>query len=307
MKNKITGALIGATFAYAAPAMAHVTLEQPKAAAGSTYKAVVGIGHGCGDKATTALRIQIPEGVYDVKPMPKPGWTLQTQTGPYAKPFDDNGTKITEGVRQIVWSGGALPDAWYDEFTFRAVVGTDLAPGSAVYFPTVQECDGATEQWIDVTGAQGVANPAPALQITPGDADAPARHNAGDIMISGQFTRATPPGAKIAGGFMTLKNDGVADRLVSAETPLAGRVQIHQMSMEGEVMKMRQLPDGLDLPAGESIELKPGGYHLMMMGLTQPLVQGDSVPLTLNFEKAGKIELTLPVMAINAKGGDHAH
>ncbi|MTH64329.1 copper chaperone PCu(A)C [Paracoccus shanxieyensis] len=306
------GAVLGATLTMTLPALAHVTLELPEAAAGSTYKAVLRIGHGCGDKATKAVRVQIPDGFYNAKPMPKPGWELQTITGDYARPFDNHGEQMTSGVREIVWSGGDLPDEWYDEFTLRGTVGPELVAGSTLYFPTVQECDGARESWIDVTGADDVSNPAPSLQITEAVAG-PGHHHGGHAMpgavtlgqigISGQFTRATPPGAKIAGGFMVLKNDGSSDdRLVSVSTPVAARAEIHEMSMDGDVMKMRALPDGLPLPAGQVVELKPGGYHLMLMGLTQPLVEGETVPLTLHFEQAGDVDMTLPVGPINARG-----
>ncbi|SMO34093.1 copper chaperone PCu(A)C [Paracoccus laeviglucosivorans] len=317
MKNRISGALLGAMLATASsPALAHVTLEQPEAAAGGGYKAVLRVGHGCGDKATRTLRVTIPDGFYDAKPMPKPGWQLQTTTGAYAKPFNNHGTQMTEGVREIVWTGGELPDEWYDEFTFRGTVGPELAAGSTIFFPTVQECDGAKEKWVDVTGAAAVPNPAPALVITQakgdqhahGGHDAPGAVMLGDIGISGQFTRATPPGARIAGGFMVLKNDGdTDDRLVSATSPIAGSVEIHEMTMQGDVMKMRQLPDGVPLRAGQTVELKPGGYHLMLMDLTQPLAQGETVPLTLVFEQAGQVDVTLPVGPINAKGAEHAH
>lgn len=319
MKNQILAAFSGLAMALIwAPAQAHVTLEKPDAPAGATYKAVLRLGHGCGHKPTKALRVQIPDGVYNVKPMPKPGWNLETVTGEYAKPFDNHGTEMTEGVREIVWSGGELPDEWYDEFTFRGAVGADLVAGSTIYFPTVQECDGAKEAWIDVTGAAEASNPAPGLKITEASAHAMGHHHGakqasggavmlGDIGISGQFTRATPPGAKIAGGYLTLNNDGAQDdRLIGASSPVAGSIEIHEMTMQGDVMKMRALPDGVPLRAGQTVELKPGGYHLMMMDLTQPLTEGESVPLTLTFENAGEVQLSLPVGAINAKGGAHA-
>lgn len=309
MRYGYSGALAGAALVLAAwPAAAHVTLENDQAPAGATYKAVLQIGHGCGEKATRSLRIEIPEGVYDVKPMPKQGWELETQAGDYARPFDLHGTQLTRGVRRITWSGGELPDAWFDEFTFRAVIGPELAPGSTIHFPTVQECDGAAQRWIDVTGAEGVANPAPALRITAPEPAAHAHMHHQAIAVTQPFARATPPGAKVAGGFMTLTNDGAQDdRLVSITTPAAGRVEMHQMVMQDDVMRMRPLPDGIPVPAGRTVLLQPGGDHLMMMDLAAPLKQGDSVPLTLVFEHAGAVQATLPVLAIDAKGGEHAH
>ncbi|TIV97058.1 MAG: DUF1775 domain-containing protein, partial [Mesorhizobium sp.] len=101
-------------------AFAHITLEIQEAPVGATYKAVLRVPHGCEGKATTALRVQIPEGVISVKPMPKPGWTLQTKKGRYEKSYQLYGETLTTGVKEIDWSGGNLPDDFYDEFVFRA-------------------------------------------------------------------------------------------------------------------------------------------------------------------------------------------
>ena len=116
----------------------------------------------------------------------------------------------------------------------------------------------------------------------------------GDIEISGAFTRATLPGAPVAGGFLTLTNTGAEnDRLVSVQSAIAREGQIHEMAMEGDVMKMRQITDGLVIPAGETVTLEPGGFHLMFMGLNAAIAQGDAVPVTLTFEKAGSVTLDL--------------
>jgi copper(I)-binding protein len=133
----------------------------------------------------------------------------------------------------------------------------------------------------------------------------------GAINISLPFTRATLPNAPVGGGFLTIENEGPEpDRLVSASSPAAAAVQIHEMAMEGDVMKMRPLADGLELPAGETIVLAPGGLHLMFTGLKQAFVEGETVPVTLVFEKAGTVELALPVLgsaADAAAPGEHAH
>jgi hypothetical protein len=165
-RNFLRGAIAAAALlACAAPALAHVTLEAPEAKVGTTYKAVLRLPHGCGALATHTVRVQIPEGFYSVKPMPKAGWTLTTVIGPYKTPYDNHGTIMTEGVREIIWAGGNLPNEWYDEFVFRGSFGGDLASDSLVWFPTVQECDGGEEAWIDTTGAKGVAFPAPRLML----------------------------------------------------------------------------------------------------------------------------------------------
>ncbi|WEK03601.1 MAG: copper chaperone PCu(A)C [Candidatus Devosia phytovorans] len=134
----------------------------------------------------------------------------------------------------------------------------------------------------------------------------------GDIDISLPFTRATLPNAPVGGGFLTIKNNGTEDdRLVSATSDVAGDTQIHEMAMEGDVMKMRELPDGLVIPAGESVTLEPGGFHIMFMGLNQAFVEGETVTVTLTFEKAGTVEVPLPVQSPSADSapvmdhGDH--
>ena len=124
----------------------------------------------------------------------------------------------------------------------------------------------------------------------------------GSISIENPFSRATPGGAKVGSGYMTIVNkSGAADRLVAASSPAAGKVEIHEMTMQGGVMKMRELANGLPLEAGKTTSLAPGGYHLMLMGLKAPLKTGDKVPMTLTFEKAGKIEITLDVLSIGAQ------
>ncbi|MEN3792239.1 copper chaperone PCu(A)C [Fulvimarina sp. MAC3] len=133
-------------------------------------------------------------------------------------------------------------------------------------------------------------------------------YKAGDIVIGHPWTRATPPNAPVGGGYMSLDNQGSGeDRLIGGSSPVASEVQIHKMGMNDGVMTMRELPDGLPLPAGETVDLKPGGYHLMLLGLKEPLKEEKRVPLTLRFEKGGEVEVELAVEAMGAKSseGDH--
>jgi uncharacterized protein YcnI len=152
-------------------AFAHITLETQEAAVGSTYKAVLRVPHGCEGKATTALRVQIPEGVISVKPMPKPGWTLQVKKGKYEKSYQLYGEAIASGVKEIDWSGGSLPDEFYDEFVFRGQLAADLPAGQKIYFPVVQECDGVADRWIEIPAAgqneDALEFPAPGLRLLP--------------------------------------------------------------------------------------------------------------------------------------------
>ena len=124
----------------------------------------------------------------------------------------------------------------------------------------------------------------------------------GQLTLSGAFTRATLPNAPVGGGYVTITNTGTTDdRLVGATAAFAGDVQIHQMKLEGDIMKMAELADGLAIPAGETVTLAPGGYHLMFMRLNQPLVEGTEIPVTLTFEQAGTIEIMLAVEGIAAR------
>src|SRR5882724_13668542 len=125
---------------------------------------------------------------------------------------------------------------------------------------------------------------------------------AGDLVITQAWSRATPSGAKIAGGYLTIENKGAApDRLISGSGDFAGKVEIHEMAMNNGVMTMRPLDKGLVIEPGKTVKLAPGGYHLMLMDLKGPLKQGDKVPLALEFEKAGKVNLSLDVQAVGAQ------
>lgn len=125
------------------------------------------------------------------------------------------------------------------------------------------------------------------------------------IRVSNPFTRATPPGASVAGAFMAIENHGtVSDRLTGVASPAAGVAALHEMAMEGGLMKMRAVK-GIDLKPGGKVELRPGGYHIMLEGLKQPLKQGEEIPLTLTFEKAGALQIKVKVEAIGATAHSH--
>ena len=121
----------------------------------------------------------------------------------------------------------------------------------------------------------------------------------GAIKIENAYVRATAPGQPAAGAFMKIDNSGAADQLVSASSPAAGEVQLHQMSMEGNVMKMGQVKD-ITVPANGTVDLKPGGYHIMLMNIKAPLKVGETVPVKLKFAKAGEVEVKLPVNAVSS-------
>ena len=130
---------------------------------------------------------------------------------------------------------------------------------------------------------------------------------AGDLVISQAWSRATPGGAKMGAGYLTIENKGSAvDKLVSVSGDAAGKIEVHEMATTDGVMKMRPLDKPLAIDPGKSVKLAPGGYHLMMMDLKSPLKQGDKVPVTLEFEKAGKVQVTLDVQAVGAPGPSNA-
>lgn len=129
---------------------------------------------------------------------------------------------------------------------------------------------------------------------------------AGELVLSGPFVRATLPGAKVGGGYLSIANPSKeADRLVGGSSPAAARVEVHEMKMDGNVMQMRQLKDGLEIPAGGTTELAPGGTHLMLIEIAKPLKQGDMVPVTLEFARAGKVEVQFMVGPANATSMEH--
>ena len=133
---------------------------------------------------------------------------------------------------------------------------------------------------------------------------------AGAITVTGAYTRATLPQAKVAGGYLVVTNTGTEpDRLIGGATEAASTVQIHEMKMEGDMMKMSQVEGGLEIPAGGEVALAPGGYHIMMMGVGTPFTEGECLELMLTFEKAGDLPVVLSLggTAAAAPPEGHAH
>lgn len=132
-------------------------------------------------------------------------------------------------------------------------------------------------------------------------------YRVGSIKIDLPWTRATPTGSKVAGGFMRIENTGKEpDRLLGGTAIVAGRLEVHEMAMIDNVMKMRELAAGLEIKPGQSIELKPGSYHVMFMDLQSTLKEGDKVKGTLRFEKAGMIEVEYVVRGMGSQSGSGA-
>lgn len=163
-------AILTAGLVLANAAHAHVTLEVQQAQAGDRYKAVFRIGHGCEGSPTTAVRVQVPDGMMEVRPMPKPGWEVEIVRVTLDEPQTDaHGNEVTERVSEIRWTGGRLLDEHYDEFVMRMRL-PDGAEGT-IHFPTVQECEEGVHRWIEIPeegrshGDYG--EPAPQLTIVP--------------------------------------------------------------------------------------------------------------------------------------------
>jgi hypothetical protein len=204
----------------------------------------------------------------------------------------------------------------------------------SVAFPVTQICeDGSTAAWDELVPAgadpHSVEHPAPMVTVraagtaehgghdmagmapapsTPAKvaasagSEATGAATAGSIELSGGFARAMLPGQKVGGGYITIANTGDRpDRLLSVSSPMAGGGSVHEMTMKGDVMTMRELKEGIEIPAGGTIALAPGSTHLMFTEVAEPFAQGGVVPVTLTFERAGTVELSLPIAAPGAK------
>lgn len=307
--------------AMSTPVMSHAGFEVPEAVQNSGYKAVIKIGHGCEGTATHTVKVVIPEGMIAVKPMPKAGWTVAIETGPYARAYDYFGTPMTHGAKSITWSGGKLGDDQYDEFVFQSRITDQLPAGRKVYVPVTQLCERGAHAWTEIPAegqdAHALKAPAPGLLVKAAPQKvAQSGHGSHHAMpapatglkLSPAWTRATPPGSKVAGGFLTIENSGAAaDRLIGGKVEGASVFEVHEMAMDGGVMKMRALEKGLEIAPGGKVELKPGGYHVMFIDLTRQIKEGDSLKGELVFEKAGKVPVEFKAMPIGARGPATGH
>lgn len=259
-------------------ALADAMLMPETAVPGEEIELSFTIGH-CDGSPTTEIRVTLPPGfVLSDVPVVE-GWSSETQESP--RP-------------QVLWRGGSIPD---DSFGKFAIVGSVDQSGTLL-FPLTQVCEGGgIIEWAEAP--ESLDHPAPVLVV---EASGGAV-SVGDLEVSGGFTRTTLPNAPVGGGYLTITNHGDADdRLVAASSPAAERVELHEMSMEGDVMKMAEREDGIALPAGEVVILAPGGLHIMFIGLVEPFIEGGTVPVTLQFEKAGTVEVELQVGPVGAAG-----
>ena len=271
-------------------ASAHVTLPPGGATAGTDYDAAFRVGHACKDaQATTGITVQLPEGFRLSEAQARKGWTLASNP------------------REVAWKAEspatALPGAERAEFIVRGKLTDQPGP---LYFKVLQTCDKGSADWAQLPGpgADKQAFPAARLDVlAPGVAA---------VDVRDAWVRQTVPGQSGTGAFMKLSAPSGA-RLVGASTPAAGVAEVHEMKMDGDTMRMREVQGGLLLPPRQTVELKPSGYHLMLMDLKQPMAKGATVPMTLRFEDAkgvkSTLELKLPVGAPEGApaAGGHVH
>lgn len=299
MKFPLQSLAAAAVFCTATVSLAHVTLPAGGATAGSSYDAAFSVGHACeGAQATTALAVQLPAGFRLVEALPRPGWTLT------APPAGQGGSQGGEVRWTATTPAAALRGKDKGEFIVRGWLPS--APGP-LYFPVRQVCDVGQADWVQLPqpgDAPKLAMPAARLDVLP--------PGVAPVDVKNAWVRATVPGQGGTGAFMALQAP-MGARLVGAATPVAGVAEIHEMKMDGDTMRMRAVP-GLDLPARRSVALAPGGYHLMLMDLKEPLVAGRSIALTLSFEDAAgtRTQRELQVEVLQAapggtQAGAHRH
>jgi uncharacterized protein YcnI len=165
-------ALVAICVLASSAASAHILLEPKQAAIGADYKAVFIVPHGCSGSATVKLRVQIPEGVIVTLPPSKAGWTVEIVNGKYAAAYDHHGAKATEGIKEVAWSGGKVPDKTREEFVIETFLTEGLKPDTTLHFPVVQECEQGISRWIEIL-PDGAAHshegkwPAPGVKLTP--------------------------------------------------------------------------------------------------------------------------------------------
>ncbi|WP_066735036.1 YcnI family protein [Cupriavidus sp. D384] len=180
LRTALPAALSAALLAAAPLASAHIVFEQKQAPAGSYFKGVLMVGHGCNGSATKSVTVTIPDGVQGAHPQPKPGWQLDVQRAKLAKPYASHGKTVEEDVRTIRWYGNTLADQHFDEFRLLMKLPEQ---GGKLYFPVVQECENGKSEWTQIP-AEGqnpreLKSPAPALEVIPADAHAGHAGHAG--------------------------------------------------------------------------------------------------------------------------------
>lgn len=291
------GSLLGALLLASLPAHSHVSLPRGGANVSSSYDAAFHVGHPCeGSQATTAIHVQLPPGFRLQQALPRAGWKLSAPAA---------GSQGGE----VAWVAEAPEAALRGKTAADFVVrGTLPDKPGMLYFPVRQTCDAGETAWTQIPqpGQPEPKQPAARLEVLPA--------NVAAIDARDPWARATVPGQSGTGIFMTLQAP-LGGALVAVSTPAAGIAEVHEMKMEDNVMRMRAIPK-LELPARQPVQLMPGGYHIMLMQLKQPLADGQTIALTLTLEdaKGQRRERTIDVpvraataAAAPAAGHGHQH
>lgn len=274
---------------------AHVVLSESQAQAGAYFKASLRVGHGCNGSATTGITVTVPAGFQGAKPQPKAGWDLLTRKAKLVQPYTSHGKLITEDVVELRWTAAskesALLDEHFDEFSFMSRLPDQAGP---VWMKVLQTCEVGQIDWSEVpssgTSTKGLKSPAALLMIK---SDSAAVTSAAGITVNDAWVRPTVAGQKSTGAFMKLTAKETA-KLVSVSSPVAGVAEIHEMKMEKDIMKMASIPS-LSLPSGKTVELKPGGFHVMLMDLKSPITNNSKVPLILHFQDAKGVKSQMEI------------
>ncbi|MDI1350530.1 copper chaperone PCu(A)C [Aquabacterium sp.] len=272
------GAWMGTLGLLPAMVQAHITLPPGGARVGSTYTAAFRVGHACtGAKATTGITLRAPAGFQITDVPERADWTVQRQGQQVRWTPNTPAQALPAGERTTFVVTGRLPEQ----------------PGT-LWFKVLQQCDQGAADWATVPGVDGA----------PAKPDFPAARL--DVLAAGvaavdaklPWVRPAVAGQGATGMFVTLSAPAGA-RLVGGSTPVAEAVELHTMHMDHNVMRMRALPDGLDLPAGQAVSLAPGSHHLMLMRPRQAIAAGSTVPMTLTFRdpdgQTSRMTLQVPV------------
>lgn len=271
-------------------AQAHITLPPGGARVGTNHTAAFRVGHACaGAKATTGITLRAPAGFRITEVPERAGWTVQRQGQQVRWTANSPAQALPAGERTTFVVTGRLPEQ----------------PGT-LWFKVLQQCDQGASDWATVPGVDGA----------PAKPDFPAARldvlAAGVAAVDAQqpWMRPAVVGQGATGMFVTLSAPAGA-RLMGGSTPVAEAVEVHTMSMDNNVMRMRALPDGLELPAGQAVSLAPGSHHIMLMRPRQPIAAGSTVPMTLTFRdpdgQTSRMTLQVPVMVAPPQAAVPAH
>jgi periplasmic copper chaperone A len=283
-------------------AKAHAILDRQKVTPGEAYHLSINIGHGCSGAETTALTVTIPDGIIITKIDENKDFKQEAIKENFGHPWKGPATLVDNGIKQIKWSDGKLPDKMQGSFGFEIYASDELKIGQVLAFPVIQACQQDERKWTEqaetIELREKLKSPAPYLTI--------ANREQADIELKNARTRVTPHGATVAGGYITIQNKGTKpDRLIGANVSIADRVEIHEMKMTDGIMQMRLLENGLEIPPGENVELKSGSFHLMFINPKREFMEDEVIDGFLIFEKAGSIQARFKVEGM--AGGHHNH